>query len=109
MDPDCPLCRLAAGFGGEVVTRLWRYEFGRVIVVTDLEPKGWAMRALAVPAVHVPCGGESEKTRYLIAWALDKARELIEAETGLRWVRRDLDRHSFSSHFHAQDCYEHAG
>ena len=105
-DPDCPFCRLAAGYGGEVKTRLWYYEHGVVIVVSDLEPKHWAARLLAVPAVHVACGEEDVATRLVVCDALDEARRLFVEETGFMLAERDLVRHTFTAHFHAQDCYQ---
>jgi len=102
----CPLCKLAAGLPGAIVTRLWRYEFGRVIVVTDLHSRRWAMRTLAVPAEHVACGDEDFDTWTLVDEALDAVRDDVEREMGLRWARRDMERHGFAAHFHGQDCYE---
>jgi hypothetical protein len=104
-DGSCDLCRLAAGYGGEIVTRLWLYRFDDVIVVTDLNAKGFAMRALAVPAEHVRCGAANDEMVRRCARALNEARAIIEEEHGLLLVKRDLHQHTILGHYHAQDCY----
>jgi len=104
-DGPCDLCRLAAGYGGEIVTRLWLYRFSDVIVVTDLNARGFAMRALAVPVEHVRCGAVNDEIVRRCARALDEARAIIQEEYHLILVKRDLHRHTIDGHYHAQDCY----
>lgn len=97
----CSFCALAAGDEEEHKTE-WFYVGHSGVVVEDLNPKGAALRLLAVPKEHFPVGSEPQAVRW---WVLDVLWGIGLAlclERGLKMARVDKDDHSYKDHWHAQ-------
>ena len=77
-------------------------------VVDDLDPRGFALRLLYVPRIHMPCGEETRIMRNQAKNRLHGFSRAIEAAGALRLARTDLGMHRFRAHWHAQACFEKA-
>lgn len=104
-DTICPLCRLALwdqGFPEALQTELV-YQNDKVIVVVDLDPKGYKERLLAVTKIgHIPCG----KLEQGDAVYLD---QILKHHVRERWGDRaeivyDFFNHTLNDHEHYQAC-----
>ena len=105
IDRHCPLCALARGDPEQHRTR-WLFMGRYWAVVEDADPKGFALRLLYVPRIHLLCGDESKEMRLIAKNRLHGFAKALEAEGKLRLVQTDLDKHRFRAHWHAQACFE---
>lgn len=106
MDKNCPLCRLAhwdEGYPRDLKTELF-YDDGAVIVVTDLNPKGYAMRVLAVWRDHVPVDGLGIREWEKMYDILHGVADAVAFKRGLSFVQVDIENHSIMEHEHFQAC-----
>lgn len=102
-DAKCPLCRLAlsrSDFPNALKTPLL-FQDDRVIVVVDLDAKGFQERLLAVTKLgHIPCGCLDPVNSLYMQKVLEKCAKNRWGEEAK--TRLDLHSHSIVTHEHYQ-------